>query len=911
MLAPRRTAAGILLLVSFVMGGVILSLSPKTAIGSDQPTPTPCTGSVNLAPTFVPQNVTQSSGATAAPIVVNVPCATATRTLIASPGTRIPLAQSATLTPSPTRTTQANVSSGNSPLVASSGTGLYGRYFSDISLTNFVTARVDATINFIDWNVTPPPLTLPIPAHNFSVRWTGQIQPLYGESYTFSGYSDDGIRVWIDGKLVFDHWSNFFGSWNTAPIPLEAGQRYDIRIEYWEDFCCGAVTTLYWSSASQASQIVPQSQLYPTSQIDTIGAFQAPGTFFLRYSNTTGTANRTVTLTFAAAGDIPVTGDWDGDGVEGIGVFRPSNGQWFLVNNTASASSISTWDKTLVFGILGDLPLVGHWKHGPDSAGAYHDGIGIYRSSTAQFFLRNDLSNGTADYQMTFGVVNTDKGIVGDWNGDGVDSPSIFRPSSGMIYVSNAREVSGTITQNANFTFGSPGDIPFTGDWVGLDTSGVGMYGSATVKQNYNLQSNVTNATFAYGASGFTPLAGKWDRFCGAADQRVRSPKTLCIVGGPTPTPSATAVVTLTPIPPQSCTLTITVNPNNPPANVRRGPSADDLFVTSPAQGTPFAAVAIAHDEQSQIWYGFYHPNLRTQYLSWVVKTSGVYNISQVTGSGCTTLPPMETQPDAASWSTPTIGNPQLPLQPNSLDTSKPFRGFGMTADDYGFVYKCQHPGFDFPAHSPGIPVYAIVDGIVVGMGANGQGDRPAKWGATLGGYNLVIRTSGQFVLYGHLGAIEDSLYYGKRVKAGDIVGSLADQEANTHLHIQINAFVVQGDSSASLRPRFGAVMRAVTGASNPLYVTDIMASIPSTNRGNNPATAQSATGGTAPCVITTPYPYTIYSNVTLSNVYGDSIFNYYSKNNVATKCFNSSVTGTGGIYATCTSFKPTPSPTP
>ncbi|MEP7289151.1 MAG: PA14 domain-containing protein [Chloroflexota bacterium] len=502
-------------------GGVILSLSPTTAIGSDQPTSTPCFApGGKLAPTFVPDGGSLPSS-TLSTSVVSVPCPTPTRTAIASPGTRIPLAQPLTLTPRPTK---ANEPPGNSPLVVSPGTGLYGRYFSDPALTTLYATRVDATINFsANWGNIPPPInpSTGIVPSIFSVRWTGQVVPLYSETYTFSGYSDQGMRLWIDGNYVVagaDRW-NTWGNWTSTPIALEAGQKYDIRLEYWDDGCCNTQISMSWASVSQASQVIPQSQLYPEAQIDTIGTFKASSTqvpynFFLRYSNTSGSAERYVTLPYSLAGDIPITGDWDGDGIDGIGLFRPSTGLWLLVNNTHYLP-ITAYDMAFTFGGPGDLPLAGHWKFGPDSAGAYHDGIGVYRSSTAQFLLRNDLSTGLVDYQMTLGYSNTDKGIVGDWNGDGVDSPGLFRPSNGMFYLSNAREVANsTITQDLSFAFGASTDIPFTGDWVGHGSSGVGMYATpSTVNLNYNLTSGVPNLTFTYGGAGFTPLAGKWDSF--------------------------------------------------------------------------------------------------------------------------------------------------------------------------------------------------------------------------------------------------------------------------------------------------------------------------------------------------------------------------------------------------------------
>jgi hypothetical protein len=65
---------------------------------------------------------------------------------------------------------------------------------------------------------------------------------------------------------------------------------------------------------------------------------------------------------FGSAGDLPVSGDWDGTGKSNVGVWRPSTGQWFLDYN-----GNSVWDGCSVdvcvagFGVAGDIPVVGKW----------------------------------------------------------------------------------------------------------------------------------------------------------------------------------------------------------------------------------------------------------------------------------------------------------------------------------------------------------------------------------------------------------------------------------------------------------------------------------------------------------------------------------------------------------------------
>lgn len=139
------------------------------------------------------------------------------------------------------------------------GDGLHGRYYSDKNLIQLKLSRIDATIDF-DWNHSSPP-TLPV--DKFSIRWTGFIVPLYTETYTFYTASDDGVRLWVDNKPLINQWVDQPITEKKGIIALIAGQRYPIRIDYYENTGV-AYMSLRWSSPQQPKQVVPQSQLFST-----------------------------------------------------------------------------------------------------------------------------------------------------------------------------------------------------------------------------------------------------------------------------------------------------------------------------------------------------------------------------------------------------------------------------------------------------------------------------------------------------------------------------------------------------------------------------------------------------------------------------------------------------------------------
>ncbi|QEU90886.1 alpha-L-fucosidase [Streptomyces kanamyceticus] len=119
--------------------------------------------------------------------------------------------------------------------------------------------RTDPTLNHA-WKFDGSPAAS-VPADNFSVRWSGSIEPRRSETYTLTTVSDDMARVWIDGKLVIDSWTPHEPKIDKAQVALTAGKRHTIKVEYAEQ-TGEAHLKLLWSSPGQEQQIVPRSQLY-------------------------------------------------------------------------------------------------------------------------------------------------------------------------------------------------------------------------------------------------------------------------------------------------------------------------------------------------------------------------------------------------------------------------------------------------------------------------------------------------------------------------------------------------------------------------------------------------------------------------------------------------------------------------
>ncbi|MBN2499208.1 MAG: pilus assembly protein, partial [Anaerolineales bacterium] len=147
------------------------------------------------------------------------------------------------------------------PVCPENGTGLRGEYYGDMNLNGFVFARIDPVVDF-NWDYGNPGGGLP--SNNFSVRWEGQVEPQFTETYTFYTNTDDGVRLWVNGVQLVNAWWDSSATTRSGQITLQACQLYDIEMEYYENGG-GAVAQLGWESASQSPQIIPQEDLYPAT----------------------------------------------------------------------------------------------------------------------------------------------------------------------------------------------------------------------------------------------------------------------------------------------------------------------------------------------------------------------------------------------------------------------------------------------------------------------------------------------------------------------------------------------------------------------------------------------------------------------------------------------------------------------
>ncbi|MFI8393056.1 hypothetical protein [Streptomyces sp. NPDC085540] len=281
---------------------------------------------------------------------------------------------------------------------------------------------------------------------------------------TFTYYAEQNSNV-LTNKYTANINSSSVAGW---PTSLYKGLRYDNIID-----------DPTQSTPSTYSGDLPVSGRWTVGAASTVGVFR-DGTWALRAANGATTA-----VNFGQAGDLPMTGDFDGVGHDQLGIFRPSTSTFTVRHDDGSVTS-------LAFGQAGDIPVSGMW----DNNG--HAQMAVYRPSTGTCIVRHDDGSVATAALGQAGDIP----IVGDWDGAGHAQMGVFRPgvNAGEENVIALRHDDGSVTTAA---YGIKGDLPVVGDWSSKGRTAYGVYrpGSATFALS-NLYAGTADTIFTYGNGG-------------------------------------------------------------------------------------------------------------------------------------------------------------------------------------------------------------------------------------------------------------------------------------------------------------------------------------------------------------------------------------------------------------------------
>lgn len=143
-------------------------------------------------------------------------------------------------------------------LMKGRGNGLLGTYYERVDLSGRAVHRLDETVNF-DWELGEP--IAGVQKDYFSARWAGQLEAPVSGKFTFHLDADDGARLWLADRLVCDAWRVADSTEISGDIQLNAGQRYDLRLEYFDNLGPAHIR-LSWTGPGIPKSIVPRNQLH-------------------------------------------------------------------------------------------------------------------------------------------------------------------------------------------------------------------------------------------------------------------------------------------------------------------------------------------------------------------------------------------------------------------------------------------------------------------------------------------------------------------------------------------------------------------------------------------------------------------------------------------------------------------------
>ena len=201
-------------------------------------------------------------------------------------------------------------------------------------------------------------------------------------------------------------------------------------------------------------------------------------------------SNGLVSFAFGQANvDLPVVADFNGSGKSAVGVYRPTTGQWFIAGATGAAP---------IFGGLGDIPVPG------DYDGVGHAELAVYRPSTGQFFVAghaNPIQVGQPGEVPVPGAYDTITLFARSNNPlTEVTEPAVFDPATG-IYTINGPNGAYTVQFQ-------PGDIPAPNDYFGIGETQAAVYRPSTGQLIVNVPSNVPAGIGLTPGLKAIPLAG-------------------------------------------------------------------------------------------------------------------------------------------------------------------------------------------------------------------------------------------------------------------------------------------------------------------------------------------------------------------------------------------------------------------